>query len=242
MFCTKCGEEIEKGNLFCTKCGAKAEEEINEKREHQIKKSKNKKTRNMIIIILLIILIIVLIWGISNIKEDKIIETKQNVEDITSSENNNLYNEYLAVIREYENKIENEDVQYLDLKYALCDINNDKMQELIIFSGTCNADTEYIFYTYKDNKVVKLGSNYGDNSILYKVKDNNYLKQIRQVMGYITILNIEYNGDKLEIYEVNTIEDTQLNEQETEEIYDVQDETINFYDTRSLKGLDVLKN
>ena len=60
-------------------------------------------------------------------------------------------------------------------------------------------------------------------------------------MGYITILNIEYNGDKLEIHEVNTIEDTQLNEQETEEIYDVQDETINFYDTRSLKGLDVLK-
>ena len=106
MFCTKCGEEIEKGNLFCTKCGAKAEEEeINEKQENQIKKSKNKKTRNMIIIILLIILIIVLIWGISNIKEDKLIETKQNVEDIKSSENNNLYNEYLAVIKEYENKI-----------------------------------------------------------------------------------------------------------------------------------------
>ncbi len=43
--------------------------------------------------------------------------------------------------------------------YNLVDINNDGTQKLVMNTGTCNADTQYVFYTYKNNQVIELGSN-----------------------------------------------------------------------------------
>lgn len=152
MFCTKCGEEIEKGNLFCTKCGAKVKEEINKKQEYQIKKSKNKKTKIIIIgIMIAIIIAIALIFIVFKASENKVAETKkEEVEE--SVKNSTIEEHYFNVLEEKEKikyEIENQEIaeltineilskrelsQYLTGKidYCLLDIDNDKENEMYL--------------------------------------------------------------------------------------------------------------
>ena len=66
----------------------------------------------------------------------------------------------------------------MDVQYGLVDINNDKIKELVILIGTCNADYQYIFYTFEGNKATRIGKVEASTSTLYKMNNENYLKQV----------------------------------------------------------------
>lgn len=147
----------------------------------------------------------------------------------------NIYDGYLAIIKEHEDSLKNETDFFIE--YGLNDIDNNNVEELIIRSGTCNTDTEFTFYTYKDNKVVKLGSMGGANTSLYAMNDGNYLEAISQSMGYRTIYNIYYENNKFEIKNMGAKELTI--EEEGEDIQG--DVEIMMCDSRMLGGLESLK-
>lgn len=52
--------------------------------------------------------------------------------------------------------------------WTLIDINNDGTDELVIETGTCEADRKYHVYTYKNEKIVKLDEFYAFHCSLYK--------------------------------------------------------------------------
>lgn len=148
-------------------------------------KMENPKQRK-IIIIAIIGIILVAVSLLIAMKESKttIEEGGKEVENITNNQEENtelvdnhlsIYDGYLQKIKEYEDKIKNKENSLV--QYALTDMNEDGTQELVIQYGTSNADYQYIFYTYKNNSVVELGST-GGNSNLYKMKEENYVKQV----------------------------------------------------------------
>jgi predicted nucleic acid-binding Zn ribbon protein len=144
----------------------------------------------------------------NDVKNDTTI-SQSNEEHITSTtEYSSIYQGYLQIIEDYEKLMENKnklsDINVGNLgEYALVDIDNNGTDELIIFSGTCNADYEYVFYTFKDNKVILLGSNTGANSNLYKITSKNYIKQYYMSGQSEIIWNIKCNNDKIALEEVS---------------------------------------
>lgn len=96
----------------------------------------------------------------------------------------NIYEAYKKVLdmankeAEEKNSQESSEMEIMDVQYGLVDINNDKIKELVILIGTCNADYQYIFYTFEGNKATRIGKVEASTSTLYKMNNENYLKQV----------------------------------------------------------------
>lgn len=119
--------------------------------------------------------------------------------------------------------------------YSLVDINNDGTKELVLLTGTCNADVKFEFYTYKDGKAIKLGENGYGYSNLYEMNNGNYLKQVYGHGGYQMIFNIYYDGNT---FEVKELEERQLTvEEELNNGYDTGDSEITMFESTDLSGL-----
>ena len=195
MYCNKCNSNIPNDSDFCPICGNKIEEKKEEKKTISISFEKA--------IVLFIIGIIIIIGTIAtfvyyiinndNIKENEIdsINGNQNVKEQDSQysiNKNNIYEEYkkvLEIFNKEADKINSQDpsgIGVMDFQYGLVDINNDNIKELVICFGTCNADMQFTFYTYKNNNAIRLGENYASNSRLYKMDSGNYLKQVQMSM------------------------------------------------------------
>lgn len=96
----------------------------------------------------------------------------------------NIYEAYKKVLdmankeAEEKNSQESSEMEIMDVQYGLVDINNDKIKELVILIGTCNADYQYIFYTFEGNKATRIGKVEASTSTLYKMNNEKYLKQV----------------------------------------------------------------
>lgn len=146
MFCSKCGEEIEKGNLFCTKCGSKLETKI----ENKVKKSKNKKIRNIIIVIMLTIIIsVALIFSGSKVskktdEEEKYVEEAKQEEIEENSEINNHYFNVLDDKEKIRHEVEDGVTEEITISeilsknkpskidYCILDVDNDNCNEMYL--------------------------------------------------------------------------------------------------------------
>lgn len=158
--------------------------------------------------------------------DNKDTETKNIKSNAASSFDNSkskgIKEEYKELIKESE-------------EYSLVDIDNNGTKELILLTGSCNADAKLLFYTYKDEKAIKLGENGYGYSNLYKMNDGNYLKQVYGQGGYQIICNIYYDGNEFKIKE---IESRQLSQaEELNKGYDVGDKEITMFESTDLKEL-----
>lgn len=183
----------------------------------------------------------------NEVKNDTTI-SQSNEEHITSTtEYSSIYQGYLQIIEDYEKLMENKnklfDINVGNLvEYALVDIDNNGTDELIIFSGTCNADYEYVFYTFKDNKVILLGSNTGANSKLYKITSKNYIKQYYMSGQSETIWNIKCNNDKIALEEVSSRSlETSEDYKKSTPISESEGTEIKFYEYENNEELNKLK-
>lgn len=87
------------------------------------------------------------------------------------------------------------------IEYALTDIDADGTAELMIKKGTCEADMEMFFFTYKNGKVVELGTLYCGNTGFYEMNDGNYLLAVEGHMGSERTYKISINNNKIETYD-----------------------------------------
>lgn len=73
--------------------------------------------------------------------------------------------------------------------YAMYDLNKDGTEELIVLSGTCEADYQYLFYTIRDDgSVFYLGSVPGGHSCLYESENGIYV--VAGQMGWEDITEV----------------------------------------------------
>ena len=126
-------------------------------------------------------------WAISKYSGDSSIIGENN----STSTKADIYNAYLEKINEAYDKIKSENpnddivIEYSPT-YMLYDIDNNGIKELIINTGTNEANIAYEFYTY-DNGLVNLGNIPCGHSRLAVPDDNNglYLKY-----GHMDISNL----------------------------------------------------
>ena len=97
-------------------------------------------------------------------------------------------------------------------KYFIYDINKDKIPELIIKTGTCEADYQYHYYTFSNSFAVLLGQYSAMRSSLYQNPNNNGIIRIGGAQGYGSISLIELTNGALSdrIIKEGPIEDLDL--------------------------------
>lgn len=94
-----------------------------------------------------------------------------------------------------------------DTKYAIYDIDEDGVREIIISYGTCLADWQNDVYTLEDGKYVTMIGTFYRDSILYKAPDGN---GIYSVSGMQMVQNIDRISKDGRMLEVENIENRQL--------------------------------
>ncbi len=162
-----------------------------------------KNGKGSVVVILLILVIMVIAGGFYAYKNDffrsKEVVVDEKIEEIeeTPQEEENTI---ASVLELYKEKLDGQD------SYALTDINNDGMVDLITYKEETASDkvvANYTLYSYLENEVVELGKIPGkkDQNLLYKMKDNTLLA----VYGYM-------NHEKDTVYVVN---DKKLEEKST---------------------------
>lgn len=61
------------------------------------------------------------------------------------------------------------------LGYAVVDISGDGQPELIVKTGTCEADSKFLFYAWEQNAVTEIGDVSGSHSALALDENNNLI-------------------------------------------------------------------
>lgn len=155
-----------------------------------------KKYHTIIGILVIINIILIILIGLilsRNISFNN--NYSNNKMTISMNELMNLYKEKLnSYVPDH-----NMDIQ---IYYSIIDINKDNIPELVIKSGSAEADYKFIFYTYNENNdyyafddyVVYAGTSDGGHSSLYEMNNKNYLMNIYAHMGaesvsYLTLEN-----------------------------------------------------
>ena len=82
------------------------------------------------------------------------------------------------------------------LQYALYDIDGDGVKELIVLSGTCEADYVWRVYTIVDNQAWYIGETFGGHSTLYACPDGGFYNMMAH-MGYQAIYRVTYANDAI---------------------------------------------
>lgn len=90
----------------------------------------------------------------------------------------------------------------LQLQYALYDINNDSIPELIINMESCEADSTYFFYTIEEGAIEKCGELSASHSSLY-INNHKNLIQYSGHMSHYIITQISMDGSKLITKEID---------------------------------------
>ena len=105
-----------------------------------------------------------------------------------------IRNAYRDILTDY--AFANLDV-YEKPKYFIYDINKDKIPELIIRAGTCEADYQFHYYTFSNSSAVLLGQYPAMRSSLYQNPNNNGIMRIGGAQGYGSVSLIELTNSAL---------------------------------------------
>lgn len=114
-----------------------------------------------------------------------------------------------------------------DSLYALYDLDSDGIEELIVSTGTCEADWRNDIYTIENDMVKSMGS-FENTATLYKANDGNGIYAIYQHMDAEVVRQITKDGRQLGI--------TVLSDgtESSEEIYDSNKNEIPWNETAAL--------
>lgn len=82
------------------------------------------------------------------------------------------------------------------------DVNKDNVNDLIIYTGTCEADYEYEVYTVKNSNVIKMGTIPGSQSVLYGNSAKPGLVLQYAHMGYEEIFEVTYANNTFNLKSV----------------------------------------
>ena len=107
--------------------------------------------------------------------------------------NQNEVHQYVTVLN---NAIQEYAVskESLTWEYAVADLNNDDVKELLVLKGTCQGDARWYVYQIQNDVCVLTGSFDGWHSILYKCADGGiYNRQESSLSGTICKIKIESN-------------------------------------------------
>ena len=149
-------------------------------------------------------------------KKDKIYEELINNEQVLKVEKGfinpkevELYAGYEMLIYELLN--DEKERNGFGIYYAMVDINNDGTNELALTHGKSRADAITEFYTYHDEKAVKLGE--GVQGDLYKNNENKLKIVYNGNGGSKIFFDVSYDGNNFEIKEnTYSIDTTNLGE------------------------------
>lgn len=189
MKCSKCGNELNKGDLFCTKCGKKVEQDVKENNTETFsnnnENSKKKFKKWKIIVPVAIILLILIILGIFLFKKSRY-EDSKNSQEVSNSINTK--------------QIVNADI--------LTVISKEKVNTERGFINLCTQYGEYLEIPssiYKENHncfVVSIRVDVSKIDEIYEELSNN--EQVLKVeKGFINPKEIElYTGYEQLIYQL----------------------------------------
>lgn len=123
----------------------------------------------------------------------------------TLSKNIFYYDQYIPILERTNETYFDEELGFCGLEYHLYDMNGDGIRELILLTGTCEADYVWNVYTILDGKTVLLANIPGSHSE-FCYDEEGILYQIYGHMGYLTINKVSLNKRTLEtelVYEGN---------------------------------------
>lgn len=108
---------------------------------------------------------------------------------------------YLKKVKRYSTELSTDGSPYL-WAYYLTDIDNDKQADLLIKSGTCEADVKLDVYTYKNKKLKHIGSKEAFHSGYYAYPMHNGIVEYGGMMGeewmnLVTIVNGKLKTKKI---------------------------------------------
>lgn len=86
-------------------------------------------------------------------------------------------------------------------EYCVYVMNKDGIKELIVKTGTCEADYVYRFYSCEYGKIITLGTFSGGSAGLYECNANGVFVYSAH-MGYETLYRVSKNGHKLSPYKL----------------------------------------
>lgn len=169
-------------------------------RKHHREVSKKRHiTRFIGILFIAIFIIIVAIYTSKERNSNSITEKKE------ISTNNTIKEEYKKIVNYIKNDAEE--------TYALSDINHDGIKELIIITGTGEADKTVYLYTFADGKAVFCGSTWSTHSTYYEEENKNYLIRLTYIQGGETLSYLSLDNDKLKeevVYKKDVSNDKQF--------------------------------
>ena len=144
--------------------------------------------------------------------------------------------EYKNILKTTEKEVRAEQGDlYYDIfnEYSIHDINNDGMPELLVYSGTCEADWKLTVYTCKDKNSIKTGEVSFSHGVLYVMHGEKYLKFIKGHMLHEIVSKMYLNSDnKLVVEEISNKE---LGDGED---YEEGDEYLDTYKFTDLSAID----
>lgn len=120
--------------------------------------------------------------------------------------------EYNSFLSTYKKNIE---------ELYIYDVNKDNVNDLIIYTGTCEADYEYEVYTVKNGSVMKMGTIPGSQSVLYGNSAKPGLLLQYAHMGYEEIFEVTYANNTFNLKSIYQ------NEIGPEEDYSIPKNSIN---------------
>lgn len=110
---------------------------------------------------------------------------------------------YRELVNKWPLEQESYDDAYL-WDYFLTDYNNDGRADLILETGTCEADVVYRVYTYKKGKIKKLGKFAGGHSVLSAYPGTKGVVLLVGHMGYESICHVYKKGGKTAVKNINS--------------------------------------
>ena len=115
----------------------------------------------------------------------------KKLENVNVSLNSNMLS---SVKKAYLNRILKTKNMY---SYELSDLTGDEIPELIVKTGTCEADYKLVYYTYSKSTTKKLGTTTGGHSFLAHWPEKNGVIRISAHMGGEALYAVVYKDGKL---------------------------------------------
>lgn len=186
-YCTKCGKQLAEEDYFCAICGARVSDTVNSEKNVQSNKNR-KKTIILFSMIATVIVLISIILFFAKAKPQNSLPTSNDSSSETTNTNlkeDNIVSKAQGLSSEPE--IATKYIEFIKrgfggcgdvnfAKYYIYDVDKDGCEELIIKTGTCEADATIWFCKYASGEVKKIGSVIGGHSSLRgSTKENSVI-------------------------------------------------------------------
>lgn len=214
MYCEKCGYRLKDGTKFCPKCGwkvsgQKAPDPISGKEKKMVGSSRNENGRTSksgkkwpwIIVFVIIIAVVGILAALmlqgrksgekpsaENVKEQEE-NQEQPGENKQEQEQNILYSEIYGPLLD-QTLGEYDYSEYLI--YMVYDIDKNGVLELLLQTGTSEADYVYEVYTIQDESSVYLGELPGGHSVFYADENGGTENYIIRCAAHMSGESVSY--------------------------------------------------